>query len=212
MFKPQQRKHWAMGLSLALASFSLALSPVVQAGPDHKRHHKHTPPVIEGPVSSNQYYDYAWVISSKPIYKEVQVNHPQQVCWNETRYHQVPQYTQTYSDSSATAPILGAIIGGAIGNKLGHKKSNKRIGTVAGALLGGAIAIDHSKGQRVHQSYSTQAYTQRQCRTDNQISYENRIVAYKVKYRYKGKVYKTRMNQQPGDQIRVAINVSPVGY
>ena len=35
------------------------------------------------------------------------------------------------------------------------------------------------------------------------------IAAYDVEYRYRGDVYTSRLNYDPGDRIRVKVNVTP---
>lgn len=141
-------------------------------------------------VSTGQFYDYAKVNSVTPIY--------------ETIEHRVPRechYRQSSDNHrrSATPAILGGIIGAALGNELGHHKSNKRVGAVAGGILGASIGADIGKRNNNH----------REC-NQYDIEYEERVVAYDVGYRYKGKNYHTTTRQHPGKKIQLKLRFEPV--
>ncbi|MDH3638261.1 MAG: glycine zipper 2TM domain-containing protein [Gammaproteobacteria bacterium] len=146
------------------------------------------------------YMDYGEVIKVKPITEIVEVDTPRQECWTEhvTRYR--------HSHSSYTPEILGGIIGAAVGNQFGGG-SGRKVATAAGALLGGSIGHDYKR--RRGRGY---AYTEpiERCETRHEHHSEERIVGYKVKYRYNGRVYRTRMDQHPGDRIPLRVNVTPV--
>ena len=86
-------------------------------------------------ANANYFYHQADVVSTTPIFHTVEKSTPHQSCWQQPVY-QERRYQE--SSTSATPMIVGAIVGGAIGNAVGHNKTNKRIGTVAGALLGGS--------------------------------------------------------------------------
>ena len=111
--------------------------------------------------------------------------------------------------SSNTPAILGTIIGGAIGNAVGHGKSNARIGTVVGAVLGHSIGRDivSANGSRER---SRHYETVRQCETVYEYRDEERLVGYDVRYRYNDEEYSVRMDEEPGSQVRIRVNVQPV--
>lgn len=163
----------------------VALSTTALA--DHKR-------------STHNYTDYADVLKVKPIREMVKIDTPRQECWTE----HVTYYRR--HNGSYTPEILGGIIGAAVGNQFGSG-SGRGVATAAGALLGGSIAHDYKrKHSRGH------AYTKpvERCETHHEYHTEERIVGYKVKYRYNGRVYRTHMDQHPGDRIRVRVNVTPM--
>ena len=148
--------------------------------------------------------DHARVISVEPITETLTQRIPQESCWTErVRYQQEP------SRSYAPA-IIGGIVGAAIGNSLGHKrhKSNRAIKAVALGALGASIG--NQIGNR-HQRGTTVSYRdEERCEVSYETSYEERIVGYDVTYRYRGETYHTEMDYDPGNKIRVRVNVRPV--
>lgn len=152
---------------------------------------------------ANHGYQYAKVLSSDPIYETVTYSEPVERCRDEpVAYHDERGY-------SATGPILGAIIGGAIGNAVGHHKRNKQVGTVVGAVLGGSIGADVARRNR---GYDDVNYTTRQvCSVVHEERQEDRLVGYRVTYRYGGETYRTEMDHDPGSSMRVQVRVTPVG-
>ena len=149
-------------------------------------------------------YEYAAVIESRPIYQTVEISIPREECWNE----EVVVHRRDRS-SSNTPAILGTIIGGAIGNAVGHGKSNARVGTVVGAVLGHSIGRDivSANGSRER---SRHYETVSQCETVYEYRDEERLVGYDVRYRYNDEEYSVRMDEEPGSQVRIRVNVQPV--
>lgn len=147
-------------------------------------------------------YDYATVLSATPITKIFRYQEPRQECWVETVHHPGRR------EHSATGTILGGVIGAAIGNHLGHKRPNKQVGAVAGALLGASIGNDISrKHARHHGGYSEQV---EKCQTVHDTVEEERVVGYRISYRYRGNTYHTRTERDPGDTIKVKLSITPV--
>ena len=148
-------------------------------------------------------YEYATVIDSRPIYQTVEISTPREECWNE----EVVVHRRDRSDSNTPA-IIGTIIGGALGNAVGHGKSNRRVGTVVGAVLGHSIGRDivTANGSRERGRYETV----RQCETVYEYREEERVVGYDVRYRYNDEEYSVRMDEEPGSQVRIRVNVQPV--
>ncbi len=162
----------------------------------------------EGRYEHDQYSDYAKVLKVTPIYRNVQVAVPQRQCWDEQVVHNEPG--RGYGGYQSYTPhIIGGVAGGVIGNRFGKGTGNTLM-TVAGALLGGSIGRDHSDRQRRYAnpgySYTT---TETRCQTTNSYRSEERADGYRVKYRYNGRTYTTRMNRAPGDKIRVEVQVVP---
>jgi len=47
------------------------------------------------------------------------------------------------------------------------------------------------------------------CRQVQGVSQERRIVGYNVEYRYRGRVYNSRLGYDPGTRLRVRVTVTP---
>ncbi len=178
-------------LSAALILSLTALAPAALAGGGHgKHHHKH-----HHQHHGNQ-TEYARVIESYPITETVRVSSPQRECWEEiTRYEN--------HNNGTTAALIGAVAGGVVGNRFGEGKGKDAM-TVAGALLGASIG--HDTAYRGGETYPV---SRQRCQVRHERHQEERIVGYNVTYRYQGREYSTRMPYDPGDRIRVQVNVSP---
>jgi len=137
---------------------------------------------------------FADVIQATPLTEEVEVRTPHRECHEE-------EVSQGGNDGHGGA-VLGAIAGGALGNAAGHNTQSRRLDTIAGAI-GGAII-----GKKMSESDGTTT-TEVRCHRRNSVDYEDRVVGYDVTYRYAGREYKSRMDQEPGDRIRVVVDVHP---
>jgi len=159
--------------------------------------------LLASPVLAETRFEYADVIESTPVYRTVEVTVPREECWNE----EVASHRRARPESRTPA-LLGTIIGGALGNAVGHGKSNKRVGTVVGAVLGLSIGRDivaaNSHGR------VTEYETVRQCETIYDYHEEERLIGYQVRYRYNNEDYSVRMDNDPGQQVRVRVDVQPV--
>lgn len=155
-------------------------------------------------------YGYAKVIDAQPIFDMVQVPEDRQVCRQQPIQRRVAEYR------SPGPAIFGAILGGVIGNQISrnhgskhhHRHDNNRaMATFAGAAIGGAIAseIQYSK-------YPAGYYTEnvQLCETQTAWRSEKRVVAWDVRWKYRGHVYHSRLAEAPGDRIRVRVSVNPV--
>lgn len=164
------------------------------------------------PAYDNTQYEYAKVVDVQPVIEIVQVPEDQQVCRQQPVQRRVAEYR------SPAPAIFGAIVGGVIGNQLsrghGHGRrhghghgSNRAAATVAGAAIGGVIGseIQYSK-------YPARYYTEnvRVCSTETSWRSEERVVAWDVTWKYRGRIHHSRMDEPPGDRIRVRVNVDPV--
>lgn len=151
-------------------------------------------------AESNVSYDYGTVVESVPIVKNIRVSTPREECWDEDVVY------QRRGTDGELSTVLGAVIGGALGNAVGHHKRNKQVGAVVGAVLGGTIGRSIAKGQ----PRTTRTSTEEVCRVINEYSEEERIVGYRVRYRYNDETYTTRTDVDPGDTIKLRLAVSPV--
>lgn len=147
---------------------------------------------------------YAPVVSSRPVYTQIQVAEPQQVCRNERVVYSEPNYR---AGNNPAGTILGGIIGGVIGHQFGSGRGNSvatAVGAVVGAGVGNQAGSYQGETQRV-------AYQQR-CDVVNNYHTEQRIDGYDVTYNYGGRLYNTRLPYDPGNRIAVNVNVQPVRY
>ena len=176
-------------LMAALLAGAVLTTGCASAGP-HGHRHGH---------DRHHYDDYATVLRVKPIYETVDIRIPEERCWDEE-----VSYSRHSHDGSYTKPLVGAILGGVVGNQFGNK-SGKTALTVAGSLLGASIGRDLRSDHQPGYSYRTETH----CETVDRYETREEIVGYRVKYRYKGRVYHTRMDHDPGDTLRVGVSVKP---
>lgn len=172
---------------------SVAFAPASFAG--HKSRH--------GP-QHDSFTDYARVVNVEPIMRTVTLSVPQKECWDERVSY--PQYN-SYSSDSAGKMILGGIIGGVIGSRFGGGHG-RHAATVAGTLIGASIGHD-AAGHKTTVVGSRMETVQR-CHVSQQQHTEERVDGYRVTYRYKGERFSTRMPYDPGNKIRVRVNVTPL--
>lgn len=158
---------------------------------------------LTAPAFAQSHYEYAQVIESRPVYRTVEISTPREECWNEE-----VAYRDSNRSNSRTPALIGTIIGGALGNAVGHGKSNRRIGTVVGAVLGHSIGRDIVANNRDDRSVRYESV--RQCETIYDHHEEERLIGYQVQYLYNNEEYSVRMDEDPGDRLRVKVNIQPV--
>ncbi len=169
-------------------------------------------PVAEADAAGNAYaygrnsaiYDYAQVVSVTPNIRYVTVSRPVQECWEETRYYTVDNRPA----GGVGATLFGAVVGGVIGHQFGSGRGNDAA-TVAGTLLGAAIGSDsHRRSHGVRES-TQYARPVRRCETNYQSHQEERVESYRVIYNYNGRKYATDTPYDPGDRLRIRVDVRP---
>lgn len=141
---------------------------------------------------------YAWASVTRvdPIYRNVQVANPHQQCQQQA-------VVRREGGSNTAGTILGAVIGGVLGNTVG-KGDGRRAATVAGAVAGGVVGNQVAgRDDRMIQDAVTR------CRQVQNVGEERRIVGYNVEYRYRGRVYNSRLGYDPGTRLRVRVTVTP---
>jgi uncharacterized protein YcfJ len=190
---------------LAVAAMLLGLSTQAFADHDNRSYRAAT-------VSSKGYarhqgpvYDYADVVSVRPIVRYVTVTTPVRECWQDTEYYTADRRPA----GSAGSTLVGAIVGGVVGHQFGSGRGNDAA-TVAGSLIGAAIGNDVAR--RRANGYEAVQYSRpvTRCETHYSEQQEERIDGYEVLYRYKGQKYSTRMPHDPGRRIRVRVDIRPV--
>jgi uncharacterized protein YcfJ len=149
-------------------------------------------------------YDYAQVVSSQPIVNYVTVKTPVRECWEETQYYTVDRY----AGNRAGGTLLGAVIGGVIGHQVGSGRGNDAA-TVAGSLIGAAIGNDASRKRQGQYGAEQHSRPVERCKTSYREHREERIDGYRVTYRYHGQKYVTEMPYDPGNKLRVRVDIRP---
>ena len=144
-------------------------------------------------------YEYATVLDAEPVVKSVRVVTPVEECWQER--------VRDRGDDDGVGLVVGAFVGGALGHAVGHHKKNKQVGAVLGSILGATVgnAVSTEKHSR-RRHYRMEEY----CEMVEQSHFEERIIGYDVRYRYNNSTYNARMDNDPGDTIKVRIEMSPV--
>jgi uncharacterized protein YcfJ len=164
------------------------------------------------PVSE---YAYARVVDVAPIVRHVRISEPRRECFTETRYDEVT-YTERTGPRPRPSPgamILGGLIGAAVGNQIGHG-DGRRAATVAGAVIGTAIGHDAStrrNGPNDRVVTESRPYEAERCEVRYDERVEERVEAYRVTYEYNGIRQTTQLPYDPGDRIRVRVDVQPEG-
>jgi uncharacterized protein YcfJ len=150
-----------------------------------------------------EFEDYGRVIRVSP--RVEQVRQPRQEC--RTDYVQQP--VQQPAQRSAGGAIIGGIAGALLGNQVGGgsgRAAATAAGAIGGALVGDRVDNDgRPQGQTVVQEQAV-----RQCR--NVDAYESRTVGYDVTYDYHGRNYTSVMQRDPGQRVRLRVNVEPESY
>lgn len=148
-------------------------------------------------VADNARLAWADVLRVDPVYDEIQSSRPRQEC------HDEDVGVRDTRGNNTAGTIFGAIVGGALGNQVG-KGDGRTAATIAGAVVGGAVG---NHAARHDDTYATQ--TETRCRTVNEEYTERRIVGYDVQYRYRGDVFMSQLDYDPGERVRVRVSVSP---
>ena len=144
--------------------------------------------------------DFGRVVRVQPRVEQIRT--PRQEC--RTEYVQVPVQQQRGSGGSIVGGIAGALLGAQVGSGNG-KVAATAAGAIAGAMVGDRVEND---GRQVGTGVQEQAV--RQCRMVEAV--ETRNAGYDVTYEYRGHTYTTYMDRDPGDRIRLAVNVVPARY
>ena len=154
---------------------------------------------------SHAYTVDAPVVHVEPIVRSVRVSTPHEVCYDRD----VERIVHERHHRSATPTIVGTIVGGVIGNQFG-KGRGRTVATIAGAALGGSIGNDIGRKHhgRAHRVITTETH----CDVEHVVEHEQRITGYHVTYLYDGREFRTRTATDPGDTIRVRVQMSPVQY
>jgi uncharacterized protein YcfJ len=156
-----------------------------------------TPPV-NAPAAENTKYAWADVLRVDPVYDRVATSAPHEECDDVPVDRRVDN-----GNNNAAGTVIGAIVGGVLGHTVG-KGDGRKAATVAGAVVGGAVG--HGVASQDDRYASA---TERNCVMVQDAADERRIVAYDVQYRYRGDVYMSRLDYDPGERMRVRVSIAP---
>lgn len=146
-------------------------------------------------VDDNAHYGWADVLRADPVQAVTRTEVPRQECYEQP-------VVRHEGGNSTAGTVLGAVIGGVLGNTVG-KGDGRRAATVVGAVAGGAV------GNRVSGQGRDYETSQTQCRQVSSVSEQRRVVGYDVEYRYRGEIYTSRLSYDPGERLRVRVQVEP---
>jgi len=200
-------------LPAALAAALLASTAPATAGHGER----YRDPSRDGPR-----YDIAQVERVEPVIEIVSEPVYSRYCREEPVYAPVYEevHEEGYYDGGHYAGqgerVLGAIAGGLIGNQFGHG-GGRVASTFFGAVLGDALVADHQErrggyqgGYRTRYPVGERVFYRESCDTHTRYLREERVRSYDVTYRYHGQLYHTRTAFDPGDRLRVRVDVMPV--
>lgn len=145
-------------------------------------------------------YVYARVVDVDPMVRYVTVSRPRQECWDEV----VRQPASPYGVVGPT--IAGGIVGAAIGRQFGSGNDRDML-TLMGAAAGSAVA--HERAQR---NQGVREVTVERCEVVSERVTEEVVDGYLVTYQYQGRRYTMQTATPPGERVRLAVDVRPVGY
>lgn len=159
--------------------------------------------------ATNTYTAYADVVKVEPVVEERASL--DQNC-DATQARAFRDNYRRYRDLEEDRPkrrvlptVIGSLIGGAIGNQFGGG-AGRKIFTAIGAIAGASVANGSSHRRHRHENdpYAGYNIDQHECEpTTTQVH-----TGYLVTYRYDGRLYTSRMEDHPGDRVRVTVRVA----
>ncbi|MGH8135354.1 MAG: glycine zipper 2TM domain-containing protein [Steroidobacteraceae bacterium] len=191
------RKLWISGLAVGFAAASAGA--LADNDRDSYRYEEGSRYARE---DRNGDYDYARVVNVEALRRRVRISEPVRECWDEVVYDSDGPFSSRHVGST----LLGGLIGGVVGNQIGSGRG-RDAARIAGAVIGGAIGNNVSH-QRQRGYDGTERLVER-CETRYRDSWDERIDGYRVTYEYAGRQYTTRMPYDPGDRMRIRVDVTP---
>ncbi len=153
------------------------------------------------PDAENVSYGFADVLRVDPIYQEIRDARPREECYDE----EVTRVERGGGDPTG-GTVVGALVGGALGNTVG-RGDGRRAATVAGAVIGGAVGrnVDRNNGGPPREYTDVRT----RCRVVDDVAQRRELVGYDVEYRFRGDVFRSRLDYDPGSRLRVRVGVTP---
>lgn len=193
------RKLWISGLAVGLA----AASAGALADNDRGSYRYDEDSRYDRDDRHGGDYDYARVVNVEPLRRRVRISEPVRECWDEVAYEPDGPLSSRHVGST----LLGGLIGGVVGNQVGSGRG-RDVARVAGAIVGGAIGHNASRN-RQGDYYGRERLVER-CEVRYRDSWDERVDGYRVTYEYAGREYTTRMPYDPGERVRIRVDVTPL--
>jgi uncharacterized protein YcfJ len=180
---------------VALITLSL-LSASATFAQDHE--------IVHEPPRYTTEYVYAKVTRVSPVYDYISHSKPVKECWDEP----VSGGYGHYRGNPVGGALAGGIIGGVIGHQIGDGRGrdlSTALGTIIGAQVGhdAAYVDDYSGGIQYRQVCEV---------VDRDDGFDVVQDGYQVSYRYQGKDYHAHLPYDPGDRIKLKVQVKQPAY
>ncbi len=163
-------------------------------------------------LANDSFIDYGRVLSVVPIYKSTQVYYPHRECRVE-HSHGTHHNSRASERNNNSGTLVGAVVGGVLGHQIGHGRS-RDLATVAGSVIGAAIgAHGHTSSDRRGKHRSKRhnhRHTGERCETVESSHRRRKLIGFDVTYRYKGEIFYTRTEHDPGKRLRLSVNITPL--
>ena len=151
--------------------------------------------------AENIRYGFADVLRVDPVFEQMQGSRPREQCFDE----EVTRVESAGADSTGGA-VVGAIVGGALGNTVGGG-DGRRAATIAGAVIGGVVG--RNAGQNNGSRPREYGEVRTRCREVEDVAQRRALIGYDVEYRYRGDVFMSRLDYDPGSRLRVRVGITP---
>lgn len=164
--------------------------------------------------ASESFGDRARVVSVRPIHERIPVTREE--CWNDRQrgYEERRVVRRDTGAPVGAGTVLGAVVGGVLGHQMGGSDRARDAATVGGALVGGLVGNQIERDgapprERVVEVERVPVERNvERCRTVNEV--REATLGYDVSYEYAGREFTTRMDRDPGRNLRVRVEVTPV--
>jgi uncharacterized protein YcfJ len=184
-------------MKLKVVLFIAAVMTAMSASAQDRRYDAPPPPQQNAANADNIKYAWADVLRVDPVYDRTQTGAHEECA-------DVPvERRSDGGNNNAAGTVIGAVVGGVLGSTIG-KGDGRKAATVAGAVAGGAIG--HNVASQDDGYYTA---PERRCRMVQDGAEDRRIVGYDVQYRYRGDVFMSRLDYDPGERMRVRVSVAP---
>jgi len=140
---------------------------------------------------------YGRVLAVEPVYRYYKEPVNAHSC---IRIQQSPRGFTSY-----TGTVLGAVVGAALGHRVGDAHGDPTAAAVAGGVLGASVGRDIQRRSQLKRVLRVEG----PCRLRQQEETRRQLVEYMVTYRYNGAVHSARMDYDPGEWIKLDVDVTP---
>jgi uncharacterized protein YcfJ len=175
---------------------------------------------VTATANPDSYYTYADVVEVEPLIARYTVTEPRETCSlaahppaepadGRYRRYRPEDHDHANSHSSGAATLFGGVLGGLLGSQFGGG-SGRKVLAIAGAMVGASIASNASRHR--HGSYDSRhsRYTPQRCVSVVESREVEEVSGYRVHYLYQGQEFVKRVDTDPGDRVRVQVQVAPV--